>query len=105
SLSAKPTSVTFNAGSSATSVVSLPSTGGFNGTVDLTPASAPASVTTTCVPSSLTGNASSTCTLTAPNPGSYTGPITGTNGSRAHNPLDPDTATTPDHPLSPRPNS
>src|SRR5207249_1655000 len=84
SLSAKPTSVTFNAGSSATSVVSLASTGGFNGTVGLTTASAPAGVTTTCVPSSLTGNASSTCTLTAPNPGAYTVTITGTSGSLTH---------------------
>ena len=105
SLSAKPTSVTFNAGSSATSVVSLASTGGFNGTVDLTTASAPAGVTTTCVPSSLTGNASSTCTLTAPNPGAYTVTITGTNGSVAHDTLIDATVTTPDFSLSASPNS
>ena len=105
SLSAKPASVTFNAGSSATSVVSLASTGGFNGTVDLTAASAPAGVTTTCVPSSLTGNASSTCTLTASNPGSYTVTITGTNGSVAHNTAVAATVTTPDFSLSASPNS
>src|SRR5437016_3030871 len=105
SLSAKPTSVTFHAGSSATSVVSLASTGGFNGTVDLTTASAPAGVTTTCVPSSLTGNASSTCTLTAPNPGAYTVTITGTNGSVAHDTLIDATVTTPDFSLSASPNS
>src|SRR5437016_2224007 len=105
SLSANPASVTFNAGSSATSVVSLASTGGFNGTVDLTTASAPAGVTTTCVPSSLTGNASSTCTLTAPNPGAYTVTITGTNGSVAHDTKIDATVTTPDFSLSASPNS
>src|SRR5439155_300369 len=71
----------------------------------LTTASAPAGVTTTCVPSSLTGNASSTCTLTAPNPGAYTVTITGTNGSVAHDTLIDATATTPDFCLSASPNS
>src|SRR5439155_24122675 len=66
---------------------------------------APARATTTCVPTSPTANASSTCTITASNPGSYTVTITGTNGSVAHNAAVAATVTTPDFSLSASPNS
>src|SRR5207253_11062699 len=44
SLSANPTSVSFATGSTATSTVSLASSGGFTGTVDLTTSSSPSGV-------------------------------------------------------------
>src|SRR2546422_4176707 len=56
SLTANPTSVSFGTGQSARSTMSLASTGGFGGTVDLTAGSVPAGVTTSCVPSSFSGN-------------------------------------------------
>src|SRR2546422_5290782 len=56
SLKVNPTSVSFGTGQSASSTMSLASTGGFGGTVDLTAVSVPAGVTTSCVPSSFSGN-------------------------------------------------
>src|SRR5439155_748747 len=84
-ISANPTSVSFGTGGSATSIVSLTASGGFNGTANLTAASAPAGVTTTCVPSSISGSQTSTCTLSATNAASYTVTITGTSGNLSHN--------------------
>src|SRR6267143_672480 len=63
-LTANPTSVSFGTGGSATSTISLTASGGFTGTVALTAASAPTGVTTACVPSSISGSQTSTCTLT-----------------------------------------
>src|SRR2546422_838920 len=54
-LSANPGSVSFIAGQSATSTISLQSTGGFTGIAALTNASAPAGVTGSCSPSTVTG--------------------------------------------------
>ncbi|TLZ97002.1 MAG: hypothetical protein E6J96_06955, partial [Methanobacteriota archaeon] len=51
-ISANPTSVSFGIGQSASSTISLSSTGGFAGTVNLTAASVPSGITTSCVPSS-----------------------------------------------------
>jgi len=84
SLSANPTSVSFLAGQSATSTISLHPTGGFTGTVALTASSAPAGVTTSCAPSSISGTQTSTCTLSGTNAGTYTVTITGTSGALAH---------------------
>src|SRR2546425_1387844 len=84
SLSANPTSVSFLAGQSATSTISLHPTGGFTGTVALTASSAPAGVTTSCTPSSISGTQTSTCTLSGTNAGTYTVTITGTSGALAH---------------------
>src|SRR5881296_3189477 len=84
SISANPTSVTFVGGQSATSTISLQSTGGFTGTVSLTAASSPAGVATSCVPSTLSGTQASTCTMTGANAGSYAVTITGTSGVLVH---------------------
>lgn len=81
SLSANPASVSFPAGQSVTSTVTLSSAGGFTGTVSLTTTSAPPGVTTSCAPSSLTGGQSSTCTLSSSSAGAYTATVTGTSGS------------------------
>src|SRR2546426_1854103 len=84
SLSASPSSVTFVSGQSATSTIALHSTGGFNGTVQLTEASTPPGVSTSCSPASLHDNQTSTCTLGASAPGSYTVVVTGTSGTLSH---------------------
>jgi len=83
-LSANPGTVTFIAGQSATSTVSLTASGGFTGTVDLTATSSPAGIGVTCVPTSIDGTQTSTCTLGGSTPGSYAVTVTGTNGSLVH---------------------
>jgi len=105
SLTANPTSVAFGTGQSANSTVSLSSTGGFADTVNLTAVSVPSGVTTSCVPSSLTGNATSACTFTANNPGSYVVTITGTNGTLVHIATIDATVSSPDFSLTANPNS
>src|SRR5256886_1707055 len=105
SLTANPTSVSFGTGQSASSTISLASTGGFGGTVDLTAVSVPAGVATSCVPSSLSGNSTSACPLTASNPGAYVVTITGTNGTLAHTATIDATVSSPDFSLTANPNS
>src|SRR2546426_1025891 len=80
-LTANPGTVSFAAGLSATSTISLQATGGFSGTVELAAVSVPAGVTTSCAPSNISGSQTSTCTLASSTPGSYTVTATGTNGS------------------------
>ena len=84
SIAANPGSVSFVSGQSATSTVSVQSTGGFAGTVALTTASSPAGLAASCSPASVAGGQSSTCTLTATTIGSYTATVTGTSGSLVH---------------------
>src|SRR3989442_2276401 len=69
-LSANPGGVSFFAGQSAASTVSLTASGGFAGTVDLAAVSLPLGVTTSCVPVSISGDQTATCTFTGPHPGS-----------------------------------
>jgi hypothetical protein len=83
-LSANPGTVSFVAGQSATSTVSLTASGGFTGTVDLAAVSVPVGVTTSCSPSSISGTQTSTCTFTGTNAGSYAVTITGTSGALVH---------------------
>src|SRR3989442_2727334 len=83
-LSPNPGSVSFIPGQSATSTISLQSTGGFTGSVTLTTASAPAGVTGVCSPSTISGTQTSTGTLTASTAGSYSVTVTGTSGSLVH---------------------
>src|SRR2546422_3523967 len=84
SLSANPSTVTFVAGQSATSTISLHPMGGFNGTVALNASSSPAGITSSCVPSNISGSQSSTCTFTGSATRSYTVTITGRSGSLVH---------------------
>src|SRR2546426_5755078 len=84
SISANPASVSFVAGQSTTSTISVQPSGGFTGTVSLTAASSPAGVTASCVPSSISGTQASTCLLNATAPGSYTVVVTGTSGTLSH---------------------
>src|SRR5207302_7683396 len=74
-------------------------------TVNLTAASAPAGVTTTCVPSSISGSQTSMCTMSATNVGSYTVTITGTSGSLVHTATVAATVIPPDFSLSANPAS
>ncbi|HWM53593.1 MAG TPA: alkaline phosphatase family protein, partial [Thermoplasmata archaeon] len=108
SLSANPTTVSFVAGQTATSTISLHPTGGFSGTVDLTATSAPGGMNVSCVPSSISGTQTSTCTLGGSTTGSYTVTVTGTNGSLVHTTSIGVTVTapsTPDFSISANPTS
>src|SRR5881296_4722918 len=84
SIAANPASVSFIPGQSATSTISLQSTGGFTGSVTLTTASSPAGVTGSCSPSTVSGSQTSTCTLTGTTAGSYAVTVTGTSTSLTH---------------------
>ncbi len=81
SLSASPAGVAFVAGQTGTSTISLQPSGGFTGSVSLAAQSSPSGVSTTCVPSTISGTGTSTCTMSSSTPGSYTVTVTGTSGS------------------------
>ncbi len=76
--------MTFAAGDAGWTTLSLQSTGGFAGTVDLTTASSPDGVSFSCTRSSITGSQTSTCTLGSSAAGSYAVTFTGTSGSLVH---------------------
>src|SRR5207245_1350306 len=84
SLDANPSALSFTAGDSRSTTISLQSTGGFAGTVDLTTASSPDGLTSSCTQSSITGSQTSTCTLGSSTAGSYAVTITGASGSLVH---------------------
>jgi len=84
SLDANPSALSFTAGDSRSTTISLQSTGGFAGIVDLTTASSPDGLTSSCTQSSITGSQTSTCTLGSSTAGSYAVTITGTSGSLVH---------------------
>src|SRR5207253_5402201 len=104
-ISANPTSVSFGTGQSASSTISLSSTGGFASTVNLTAVSVPTGVTTSCVPSNLTGSETSTCTLTANKAGTYVVTISGTSGSLVRSTTIDVLVLVPDFSLTANPNS
>src|SRR5438876_4533757 len=84
SIAANPASLAFVPSQSATSTISLQSTGGFAGSVALTTASSPSGVTGSCSPSTVSGSQTSTCTLTGTTAGSYAVTVTGTSTSLTH---------------------
>ena len=84
SIGANPGSVSFIPSQSGTSTITLTSTGGFTGSVALSLASAPAGVTGSCAPSSISGSQASSCTLTGTTAGSYAVTVRGTSGSLVH---------------------
>src|SRR5438093_1191157 len=84
SIVANPASISFVPSQSATSTISLQSTGGFTGTVALTTDSSPSGGTGSCPPWTRRRTQTSTCTLTGTTAGSDSVTVTGTSGSLAH---------------------
>ncbi|TMI69462.1 hypothetical protein E6H16_00140, partial [Candidatus Bathyarchaeota archaeon] len=88
SISANPTILTFQSGSSATSTITLTSRFNFNGTISLTTSVTPSGLTATPSPTSVTVTsgtiATSTLTANSANAGTYTITIIATAGSLVH---------------------
>src|SRR5947208_2841566 len=81
SLSASPWSLSFIAGGSAMSNVSLQPQHGFQGAVTLDATSNPAGVTAVCSPSVISGGETSACSMTSSAAGSFDVSISGTAGA------------------------
>lgn len=84
SLSASPTSVSVAQGSSGTSTITSTVTGGFDSAVSLTATGQPTGVTVGFSPTSITGDGTSTLTMTVASStvaGTYSITVTGTSGS------------------------
>src|SRR5205823_4761602 len=81
SLSASPWSLSFIAGGSAMSNVSLQSQHGFQGAVTLDATSSPAGVTAVCSPSVISGGETSACSMTSSAAGSFDVSVSGTAGA------------------------
>src|SRR2546425_3309755 len=84
SLSASPWSLSFIAGGSAMSNVSLQSQHGFQGPVTLGATSSPAGVTAVCSPSVVSSGETSACTVTSSVAGSFDVTVSGTAGTRVN---------------------
>ena len=91
SITASPTSLIIQQGSSDMSAITVRSIGAFNQPVQLTVSGAPSGVTTTLNPEQVTpppdGSTTSTLTVsvgTTATPGTYTLTVTGTNGTITH---------------------
>src|SRR5437667_445094 len=84
SLSASPWSLSFIAGGSAMSNVSLQSQNGFQGAVTIDATSSPAGVTAVCSPSVIHGGEPSACTMTSSAAGSFDVTVSGTAGARVN---------------------
>lgn len=86
SVSASPSSLSFVTGGTGSFTVAVAPTGGFNGTVTLTPSSTPAGLTVT--PASATsaapGYPSATFTVSGSTAGTYTVTVTGRSGTLTH---------------------
>ena len=86
SISAAPPSITMGPGSTATSTISVASTGGFNGPVTLSLGSLPAGVTASLSSSTVTGSGSVTLTVNTASSvsGSFGVTVTGTASTGTH---------------------
>ena len=84
SLSASPWTLSFMAGGSAISNVSLQSQNGFQGAVTLDATSSPAGVTAVCSPSVISGGETSACAMTSSVAGSFDVTVSGTAGTRVN---------------------
>ncbi len=90
SISASPTSVSFDSGSSGQSTVTVTSLNGFTGTINLTTAVSPSTgLTGSCSPASVNvggafQTANSLCTFTSSSPGIYSVTVAGASGPRLH---------------------
>ena len=84
SLSAFPWTLSFMAGGSAISNVSLQSQNGFQGAVTLGATSSPAGVTAVCSPSVISDGETSACAITSSAAGSFDVTVSGTAGTRVN---------------------
>src|SRR6266566_2827827 len=86
SLSANPSTVSFNAGTTSSFTVTVSSLNGFTSTVNLSTNVSPSSgLSAGCSPNAISGGSgTSTCSLNSSTPGSYTVQVTGTSGSLSH---------------------
>jgi len=87
SLSASPSSVSVVQGNTGTSTITVTATGGFDSAVALTSSGAPAGVTVSFSPSSVTGSGTSTMSMVVGSTvaaGTYAITVTGTSGSTTH---------------------
>jgi hypothetical protein len=87
SISASPTNINIQQGSSGTSTISTAVTSGSAGTVNLSASVSPAGPTASLNPTSVTAGGSSTLTVNVGSsvaPGNYTVTVTGTEGSNTH---------------------
>src|SRR2546426_1707779 len=84
-VTANPTSVTANAGVSATSTITVSPVNGFTGTVSLSSTVSPTGLTCSLSPTSVTLGSSQPSTLSCTGiAGSYTVTVTGASGSLSH---------------------
>jgi len=112
-ISANPSSITIAPGSSATSSISLTSTGGFTGTVSLSSTVSPSGPTASLNPASVSLSSSSTGTSTltfqtqpSTPTGTYTVTVTGSSGSLSHSTtVSVSVAVNPDFSISADPSS
>ena len=88
SISASPTTLNFNTGSSGTSTITLTSSGGFNNAVSLNVTISPTGLSCSVIPTTVNFNgaltATATLVCTGSTVGSYTVIVTGTNGPLSH---------------------
>src|SRR2546428_2625320 len=88
SISASPSSLSVQAGSTSNSTVTLTSLNNFAGTITLSATGSPAGLNLSLTPATVSlssgGTSTSTLSVSSSNPGSYTVTIVGTSGSLSH---------------------
>jgi len=80
SLAADPSALSFAAGDSGSTTISVMATGGFSDAVSLTATSDPAGVTAVCSPTSIPGSGTAICVLSGRTPGPFNVDVIGTSG-------------------------